>query len=96
MGGVGRRYGQGWVGLWTAAFIYSKLFELFDTLWLLAKKRPVIFLHWYHHLTVLLYCWHSYAARLSSGLWFARCHAPTRIAHSARRGHLIHISEYLT
>ena len=27
-------------------FIYSKLFELFDTLWLILKKRPVIHLHW--------------------------------------------------
>ena len=27
-------------------------------------------LHSYHHITVLLYCWHSYASRISSGLWF--------------------------
>ena len=42
-----------------------------DTTWLLLKKAPVILLHWYHHLTVLLYCWHSYSARIGTGLWFA-------------------------
>lgn len=40
-------------------------------LWLILKKRPVIFLHSYHHITVLLYCWHAYASRNSAGLWFA-------------------------
>lgn len=63
-------YGHGHCGKAMAFFIYSKLFELFDTLWLILKKRPVIFLHSYHHITVLLYCWHSYASRISSGLWF--------------------------
>ena len=24
----------------------------------------------YHHVSVLLYCWHSYSTRISSGLWF--------------------------
>lgn len=63
-------YGHGYCGKAMAFFIFSKLFELFDTLWLILKKRPVIFLHSYHHITVLLYCWHSYASRISSGLWF--------------------------
>jgi hypothetical protein len=58
-------YGFGKAGFFVAAFIYSKLAELFDTLWLVLGKRPVILLHWYHHFTVLLYCWHSYSARTS-------------------------------
>jgi len=28
------------------------------------------FLHWYHHITVLLFCWHSYAVTSSTGLYF--------------------------
>ena len=36
-------YGHGYSGKAMAFFIYSKLFELFDTLWLILKKRPVIF-----------------------------------------------------
>merc|ERR1719198_900346 len=64
-------YGFGEVGFWVFLFIYSKLAELIDTLWLLLRKSPVILLHWYHHVTVLLYCWHSYSVRIGTGLWFA-------------------------
>jgi len=64
-------YGFDDVGFWVMLFIYSKLFELVDTLWLLLRKSPVILLHWYHHVTVLLYCWHSYSVRIGTGLWFA-------------------------
>jgi len=31
----------------------------------------VIALQWWHHSTVLLYCWHSYSVRIATGLWFA-------------------------
>merc|ERR1712014_111405 len=30
-----------------------------------------IALQWWHHSTVLLYCWHSYSARIATGAWFA-------------------------
>lgn len=49
--------GRGPVAWAMLFFIYSKLFELLDTAFLVAKKTDVIFLHWYHHITVLLYCW---------------------------------------
>ena len=52
-------------------FIYSKIPELLDTAFLTFQKKPVIFLHWFHHVTVLLYCWHAYHHQVSSGLWFA-------------------------
>jgi len=64
-------YGYGMEGFFVFLFIYSKLAELVDTLWLLLRKSPVILLHWYHHVTVLLYCWHSYSVRIGTGLWFA-------------------------
>jgi len=64
-------YGMGEVGFFVALFIYSKLAELFDTLWLVLRKSPVILLHWYHHVTVLAYCWHAYSTRIGTGLWFA-------------------------
>jgi len=64
-------YGMGESGFFVFLFIYSKLFELVDTLWLLLRKSPVILLHWYHHATVLLYCWHAYSVRIGTGLWFA-------------------------
>ena len=49
-------FGQGAVGFWVMLFIFSKVPELVDTIFLVANKKPVIFLHWYHHFTVLLYC----------------------------------------
>ena len=49
-------FGQGAAGLWTMLFIYSKVPELVDTIFLVIQKKDVIFLHWYHHFTVLLYC----------------------------------------
>lgn len=55
-----------WIGL----FIYSKIPELIDTFFIIARKRPLIFLHWYHHVTVLLYCWHSYAVEAPQALYF--------------------------
>eukprot|EP00968_Pinguiococcus_pyrenoidosus_P028390 scaffold7817_cov277-Pinguiococcus_pyrenoidosus.AAC.1 len=63
-------YGNGAVGVWVAAFIYSKIPELFDTLFIVLRKRKLIFLHWYHHMTVLLYCWHAYSTAAGSGLYF--------------------------
>jgi hypothetical protein len=44
---------------WVYLFCMSKYLELGDTFFLVVRKRPIIFLHWYHHVTVLLYCWFS-------------------------------------
>lgn len=39
------------------AFALSKVPEMIDTLFIVLHKKPLITLHWYHHLTVMLYCW---------------------------------------
>lgn len=57
-------------GAWMTLFIYSKLPELLDTVWLVLKKRKVAYIHWFHHATVLLYCWHSFATSVGPGIWF--------------------------
>mmetsp|Transcript_19054 Transcript_19054/g.59873 ORF Transcript_19054/g.59873 Transcript_19054/m.59873 type:complete len:312 (-) Transcript_19054:265-1200(-) len=64
-------YGAGLHGAFVALFIYSKFAELVDTVLLLLSKRPVILLHWWHHITVLLYCWHSYSVQIATGMWYA-------------------------
>jgi len=64
-------YGCRYEGVAIAAFCYSKMFELFDTVFIILAKRPLIFLHWYHHITVLLFCWLSYGSRNSNGIYFA-------------------------
>lgn len=57
---------------WGYMFSLSKYLELFDTLWLILKKpdRPVQFLHWYHHITVLLFTWYAEYWKLSVGMLF--------------------------
>ena len=63
-------YGEGACGLWVMLFIFSKVPELVDTAFIVFRKSKLIFLHWYHHITVLLFCWHSYAYSSSTGLYF--------------------------
>lgn len=40
-------------------FTLTKPVEFGDTLILILRKKPVSFLHAYHHFTVSLYCWHA-------------------------------------
>lgn len=63
-------FGSGSTGLWVQLFILSKFPELLDTFFIVIHKKPLIFLHWYHHITVLLYCWHSYVTKSPSGIFF--------------------------
>lgn len=63
-------YGGGANGFAVAMFILSKLPELVDTVFIVLRKKPLIFLHWYHHVTVLLFCWNAYVSEASNGLYF--------------------------
>ena len=57
-------------GLWTYLFPLSKLPELFDTAFIVLRKQKLSFLHVYHHVTVFIYCWYSYADPISTGILF--------------------------
>mmetsp|Transcript_61193 Transcript_61193/g.71561 ORF Transcript_61193/g.71561 Transcript_61193/m.71561 type:complete len:314 (-) Transcript_61193:747-1688(-) len=70
-GDGGFYFGRGSSGLWTQLFILSKFPELLDTFFIVVHKKPLIFLHWYHHVTVLLYCWAAYVIEIPAGLFFA-------------------------
>lgn len=41
-----------------------------DTVFIVVHKKPLIFLHWYHHVSVLAYCWISYTGKSPTGLVF--------------------------
>ncbi|CAL8297809.1 unnamed protein product [Merluccius merluccius] len=55
---------------WAYAFVLSKAPELGDTAFIVLRKQRLIFLHWYHHITVLLYSWYSYKDTVAGGGWF--------------------------
>ena len=58
------------VAFWSSLFKISKIIELGDTVFIVRRKQPLIFLHWYHHITVLVYTWYGYTIRTSSGRWY--------------------------
>ena len=64
-------YRNGPGGFWFMLFVLSKIPELIDTVFIILRKRKLIFLHWYHHITVLFYCWNSYSNKLPNGVYFA-------------------------
>uniref|UniRef100_A0A0R3RJ08 Elongation of very long chain fatty acids protein n=1 Tax=Elaeophora elaphi TaxID=1147741 RepID=A0A0R3RJ08_9BILA len=56
--------------VWAFAFAVSKVVELGDTIFLLMRKKPLIFLHWYHHAVVLIYSWNAATDLTAPGRWF--------------------------
>lgn len=64
-------YGLGASGMWVTLFIFSKIPELVDTAFIVLRKKPLIFLHWY------VCCWHDIAREALVPLmhWRWWCHA---------------------
>ncbi|PFH32692.1 GNS1/SUR4 family protein [Besnoitia besnoiti] len=52
-------------------FTLTKAVEFGDTVILALRKKQLIFLHVYHHLSVTLYCWHAQLVTVSMGHNFA-------------------------
>jgi elongation of very long chain fatty acids protein 6 len=57
-------------GLWAYLFAVSKAFEFVDTLFVVFRKQKLIFLHYYHHTTVLIYCFYAYHEFSACTQWF--------------------------
>jgi len=68
-----RKRCESWQGccLWVNFFVLSKIPEMTDTLFLVLAKKNVRFIHWYHHITVMWFCWVSVSYATAAGPFFA-------------------------
>ncbi|KAE9551856.1 hypothetical protein FO519_004930 [Halicephalobus sp. NKZ332] len=60
---------RGTSGLWSFLFCMSKIAELGDTMFIVLRKRPLMFLHWYHHVATLNYGMLTYADGTAYNSW---------------------------
>jgi len=58
------------IRFWGPLFTISKVVEFVDTMFIVLRKQKLIFLHWYHHATVSVYCWWMYGNQLPGGVVF--------------------------
>ncbi|CAJ0579514.1 unnamed protein product, partial [Mesorhabditis spiculigera] len=56
-------------GFWGWMFVMSKLPELGDTAFLVLRKRPVIFMHWFHHALTFVYAELTYSEMQAWARW---------------------------
>jgi hypothetical protein len=70
----------GSLGFFIYVFHLSKYVELVDTFILIAKGKPVIFLHCYHHCSMLFVTWSWFAFPWLEGAWW--CAVVNSIIHS--------------
>lgn len=56
-------------GYWGWMFVMSKLPELGDTVFLVLRKKPVIFMHWFHHALTFVYAQITYSEKQAWARW---------------------------
>lgn len=63
-------------GVWGLIFTLSKIPELADTLFIVLRKQKLMFLHWYHHSSVILFVFFEYGGMASLAVWFSFMNFP--------------------
>ena len=59
------------LSLWWFLYVVSKIIELGDTAFVVLRKSPLQFLHYYHHMTVLVYSFYGISRQFNTmGMWF--------------------------
>jgi len=56
--------------VWCAAFVLSKLPEMIDTLFIVLRRHPLTFLHFYHHASVAILSLTGYEVGHGRGLFY--------------------------
>ncbi|GMR62695.1 hypothetical protein PMAYCL1PPCAC_32890, partial [Pristionchus mayeri] len=51
---------MGDTGFYVWIYHMIRIFEFGDTAFIILRKQPLIFLHWYHHALTLFYGWYAY------------------------------------
>lgn len=54
---------------WYFLFVISKIFEMGDTVFLLLRKKPIRFIHWFHHAITMIYTFYIAAHLPAIGRW---------------------------
>ncbi|NXN08727.1 ELOV6 protein, partial [Indicator maculatus] len=55
--------------LWIYLFVLSKLLEPGDTMFIVLRKKKLIFLNWYHHSTTPIVTWYGYKEMVAGAGW---------------------------
>jgi len=62
---------KGTLFYWSYIFYLSKFYEFVDTFILVARKKPLIFLHVYHHFIMPFVCWAGLHGNWCMALWLS-------------------------
>ncbi len=63
-------HNQPMLSFWALIFVLSKIFEFGDTFFIIVRKTPLRFLHWYHHVTVCIISWYALSISSTSAHWY--------------------------
>ncbi|VDK65778.1 unnamed protein product [Anisakis simplex] len=66
---VGPCFKDNVAGYWTFLWVFSKIPELVDTMFIVLRKRPLMLMHWYHHACTGYFSFVAYASGNAFLIW---------------------------